>query len=73
MLRIAVEISFLSQLDDTAKVHDGYTVADMLYHREIVSDKKVGQMKLLLQILQEVQDLGLDGDVQSRDRFVSNN
>ena len=73
MLGRAIEVLFLSQLNDAAQIHHGYTVADMLYHREIVSDKKVGQMKLLLQILQEVKDLGLDGDVQGRDRFVSNN
>jgi hypothetical protein len=73
MLGRAIEVLFLSQLNDAAQIHHGYTVADMFYYGKIVSDKKVCEMKLLLQILQEIQDLGLDGDVQGRDGFISNN
>ena len=42
----------------------------MLYHREVVGDEQIGQIELLLQVLQEVQDLRLDGHVQRGDRFV---
>ncbi len=42
----------------------------MLDHAEIVGDEDVGQVERALQLVQEVQDLGLDRDVQGRDRLV---
>jgi hypothetical protein len=72
MLRIAVEISFLSELHDTTQIHDSHTIADMLDHGEIVSNEKVGKVKRLLQILEEVKHLGLNGDVQRRHGLIGN-
>src|SRR5207302_9473982 len=45
-------------------------MADVPNHRQIVSDKQVGEIELLPQVLQQVNDLSLDGDVKRRDRFV---
>ena len=36
----------------------------MLHDAQVVRDEQVGQAELLLQVLQQVDDLGLDGDVQ---------
>ncbi len=37
---------------------------------QIVRDEDIGEVELVLEALQEVDDLGLDGDVQRGDRFV---
>ena len=47
-----------------AQVHDHHLVGDMVDNREIVADKEVGQVIFILQVGQQVEDLGLDGDVQ---------
>jgi len=44
---------------------------DVLDHRQIMRDEQVGQPVLVLQIHQEIDDLGLDRDVERRDRLVA--
>ena len=58
-------------LDQLADVHHRHAVADVLDHAQVVGHEQVGQPELLLQILEQVQDLGLDRDVQRRDRLVA--
>ena len=36
-----------------------------------MADEKIGQAKLFLKILQQIDDLGLDRDIQRGDRFVA--
>src|SRR5689334_5644769 len=45
----------------------------MLYDREVVSYKQVCQPEFRLQVLQNVQDLGLNGDIQGGDRLITDN
>ena len=56
--------------DDFAEVHDGDAVADVADHAEVVGDEEVGEVVFVLQVLQEVDDLGLDGDVEGGDWLV---
>jgi hypothetical protein len=58
------------QLNDLAYVHHGDAVAHMLDDREVVRDKQVGEFELRLEIEHQIQDLGLDRDVEGRDRLV---
>lgn len=58
-------------LDDITQVHDRDPIRDVFYDREIVSDKQVGKVELLLQVYQQVQDLALDGNIQCRYRFIA--
>jgi hypothetical protein len=46
-------------------------VADMLYNRKVVSDEEHGQSEFLLDVLQKVDDLGLNADIQGADRFIA--
>src|SRR5215204_1960600 len=69
--RLVVERASVGELHDLAEVHNGDAVGDVLYHGEVVGDKDVGQVELFLQVLQEVDDLGLDRDVESRDGLVA--
>jgi hypothetical protein len=47
-------------LDDAAEIHHRDSVRDVPHDREIVRDEEVGQPELALQILQQVDDLGLN-------------
>ena len=51
-------------------VHDGHPVADVLHHRQVMGDEEIGEAEFLPQRLEQVDDLGLDGDVQGGNRFV---
>ena len=57
-------------LDDPAEIHHGDPVRDVLHDREVVGDEQVGEPKLALQVLQQVDDLRLDRHVERRDRLV---
>jgi hypothetical protein len=60
----------VGRLDEGAQVHHRHPAADVPDHGEVVADEQVRQPELPLQIQEQVQDLGLDGDVQGRDRLV---
>ena len=42
----------------------------MLHHAQIVGHEDVGQVKFLLQLVHQVQHLGLDGHVQGGHRLI---
>ena len=43
---------------------------DMAHDAEVMRDEEVGQAELVLQILEQIDDLRLHGDVERRDRLV---
>ena len=45
----------------------------MADHGQIVGDKQVGKAEPLLQLLQNIDYLGLDGHIQSRDWLIAHN
>ena len=51
-------------LHDLPEVHHVHPVADVEDHREVVGDEQVREPQLPLEVLQEVQDLGLDAHVE---------
>ena len=61
---VRVQIIGRSELHDIAEVHNGDTVADVLDDVEVMRNKEERQSELLLQVMQQVDDLGLDGNVQ---------
>src|SRR5215467_2561617 len=71
--RVRIDLIPLRDLDDVAQVHHRHPIADVPYHRQIVGDEQVRQVELLLELLQQVDDLGLDGHVQRRHRLVTHN
>ena len=58
-------------LDQPAQVHHADPVADVAHHGEVVGDEEVGQAAAALQVLHDVEHLGLDGDVERRGRLVA--
>ena len=71
MERVDVEVVGRSDLDDLAEVHHRDPVRDVADDGEVVRDEQVGQAELGLELLHEVDDLRLDGDVERRDRLVA--
>jgi len=51
-------------LHDVTEIHDGDPVTDVAHDMEVVGDEKVTEPKTALEFLEEVDDLGLDGNVQ---------
>src|SRR6185369_10256542 len=71
MARALEQRALVRQLDDLAQVHHRHPCRDMAHHRQVVRDKDVGEAEAPLQILQQVDDLGLDRDIQRRHRLVA--
>ncbi len=57
--------------DDLAEVHDGDLVGDVFDHRHVVGDEHVGKVQPVLEVLHQVEDLRLNGDVERRDGLVA--
>ena len=53
--------------------HDDDIMADMFHNCKIVRDKEVRKPKLILEVLQQIDDLGLNTDVESAHNFVAHN
>ena len=68
--RAPVEVAGVGELDDLSHVHDRDAVGDVLDDAQVVRDEDDTEVQLALQLLQQVEDLGLDRDVQRRDRLV---
>ena len=58
------ELLALGKLHQLSLVNHGDPVADEAHHGKVMGHKKIGQVPLLLQIGQQVQHLGPDGNVQ---------
>ncbi len=43
----------------------------MFDHRQVVGDEEIGQAEVLLQFDEQVEDLGLDRDIERGNRFVA--
>src|SRR5690606_36467176 len=55
----------------SSEIHDDDSIGDMIDHTEVMADEQIGQVEALAQVHEEIDDLGLDGDVESRDAFVA--
>ena len=45
----------------------------MFHDAQVMGNKQVGEVHLFLKLGQQIDDLGLDGYIQSRDRFIADN
>ena len=68
--RALVHVVGGADLDDLAEVHHRDAVGDVAHHREVVRDEDVREAQLVLQVLEQVDDAGLDRHVERRHRLV---
>jgi hypothetical protein len=52
------------------EIHHGNIVGNVLNHAQIVCDKQVCQMAAALYLFEQIQDLGLNRDIQGRRWFI---
>ena len=64
MHRRLVDLLACSDFHHLAEVHHRHAVGDVTHDREVVGDEEVREPELLLELREEVHDLGLDRDVQ---------
>jgi hypothetical protein len=51
-------------LHDVTEIHDGDPVTDVAHDMEVVGNEKITEPKTVLEILEQVDDLRLDGNIQ---------
>lgn len=57
-------------LHHPAEIHHHDPVTQAAHHGQVVADEKQGQPKPSTQVRHQGEDLGLDGNVQRRNRFI---
>src|SRR6516225_4370650 len=67
----AIEVARPRHLHDLAEIHHGHAGTDVLDYGKVVGNENVSQTELLLQVLQEIDDLCLNGYVKRGYRFVT--
>ena len=65
------QFTTICQFHQITQIHNTDTVGNMLYHREIMSDKQIGQPSLLLQIFKHIDDLRLNRYIQCGNRLIT--
>ena len=59
-----VEIACRSNFDNATQVHHSDAVADVFHHRQIMGNEQIGEVELVLQVFEQVNDLRLDRHIQ---------
>jgi len=65
MARVGIKVPIGGQLHDFAQIHYGDSVAYILNDRQVVGNDDIGKGEFLLQVNEQVDDLGADAHVQS--------
>ena len=66
---VLVQVPGRSHLHDLAEIHDRHAIAHIFDDSEVVSDEKVREAEVPLEIAEKIYHLGLDGYVERRDRL----
>ena len=72
MQRISIECLGGGDFANLAQIHDRHPVGDVPHYAHVVGDEHIGEVLLLLQLDEHVDDLGLDGDIQRRGWLIQN-
>jgi len=57
---IVIQILPVRKLNDFTQIHDGNPIADMTDYGQVVGNEQICQIKFLLELFKEVNDLSLD-------------
>ena len=69
--RILKKLLTVSKLNKRSQIHNTNTVTDMLNHGKVMGNKQISQSTLSLKLLQKVDNLCLNGNVQSGDWLIT--
>src|SRR5690606_3341707 len=59
-----------ADLHELAQIEDPDLITQVADHRQVMGDQQIGQLKSGLQVLEQIQNLSLNGYIQRRDRLV---
>ena len=68
---VVVDFPGVRQLHHFTKVHHGDSVGNVPHNQQIVGDEQIGQTHFILQLVKHIDDLGLNGHVQSGHRLIA--
>ena len=71
MILVGKDLCGSSLLYHLSQIHHRDIIGDMLDHGQVVGDKQICEIPLLLELHHQVQNLCLNGHVQSRDRLIA--
>ncbi|MNI68962.1 hypothetical protein D3C73_1246860 [compost metagenome] len=72
MLRLVEDIFCRSPLHDLPGIHDHDSIRHIRHHAQVVGDHDDGGFRLPLKLLDQEQDLRLDGHIQRGCRLIGN-
>ena len=70
MQRVVEQFSHRRLFNDFTGVHDANAIGRLGHYAEVVGDQDQSHIRFGLQLAEQVEDLGLNGDVQRGGRFV---
>ena len=68
---VVEELVGLRELHHLAEVHHRDPVTQVVHDAQVMGDEEIREVELVAQVLQQVDDLGLNGDVECGDRLVA--
>ena len=71
VLRFSVDHLSRSSFHNLSATQDHHFIANMLDDGKIVRNEQIGDPQLILQIFEQVNNLRLNTDIQSADRFIA--
>src|SRR5699024_5862676 len=71
MESMRINLITVCQFYKISKIHNCNTVGNIFYYIQVVSNKHIGKSMLILKFLQQIDNLALNGNVQSRNRLVA--
>ena len=69
--RLVVQSAAVCNLYDFSQIHHDDAVGHVLHHAQVMGNEQIGQIQFFLDVLHQVQHLGLNGHVQSGHRLVT--
>src|SRR5215472_16017291 len=71
MVRRGEYVGGRTRFDDAPEIHDDDPVADVLDDAEVMTDEEVREVERRLEIHEKIEQLRLDRNVESGNRFVA--
>ena len=71
MARLRIEALPVGKLDKLTQVHNAHAIGDVLHNGKVMSNEQIGGTKLILQVLEKVEYLCLNGHVECRNGLVA--
>src|SRR2546423_14908840 len=72
MLGSGIEFIAIGQLDYLSQIHYRNAVRDVAYYAQIMRNKDIRQIKLIWQVMQQIESLPPHRDIERPHRFVEN-